>query len=222
MLVLLDLDGTLTDPYRGMMRSFRHMFTSVGLPVPAEADLRRLIGPPFQTGLPPLGITAELFDDAVEAYRGLYEVGGASLDADVYTGVIEMMDELRSDGHELALATSKPEHSATKVVNHFGIAERLTFIGGATTDGTRHVKGDVISHVLRSTGVSPDDCIMVGDRDVDVIGAKANGMRAVGVRWGYSDPGELDAHTPFAVVETPVELLSVIRSAAAHSKSCYR
>jgi phosphoglycolate phosphatase len=211
-LVLLDLDGTLTDPYRGMMRSFRHMFTSVGVPVPTEPDLRRLIGPPFQTGLPPLGITPELFEEAVDAYRGLYEIGGASLDADLYDGILDTLNALRSDGHELALATSKPEHSATKVVRHFGIADRLTFIGGATTDGTRHVKGDVISHVLPSTGAAADECIMVGDRDVDMIGAKANGMRAVGVRWGYSDPGELDAHAPFAVVESPAELLAAIRS----------
>ena len=153
MLVLLDLDGTLTDPFAGMSRSFRHMFMSVGVQPPDEAGLRRLIGPPFNQSLPQLGVPMSRVDEAIIAYRSVYDAGGAMFDAHVYDGIPEALDALLAAGHILALATSKPEIPAAKIVSHFGLASRLAFVGGATADGSRQHKADVIEHVLRTVGV---------------------------------------------------------------------
>jgi phosphoglycolate phosphatase len=208
--VLLDLDGTLTDPFVGIAAGIRHALRVMDLSVPADDVLRTMIGPPFEDTFPALGVPASRIREAIDAYRTVYDDGGAMYNAYVYDGIIEALDHLRADGYFLSLATSKPERPARKVVEHFGIASRLDFIGAATSDGTRRTKGDVIAHVLRSTDADPSQCVMVGDRDVDILGARAHGISTIGVLWGYSAPGELASHNAAAVIRQASELRSVV------------
>jgi phosphoglycolate phosphatase len=215
MLILFDLDGTLTNPYDGISAGIRHAFQSLGVSVPSEAVLRSMIGPPFQESFPAHGIAAHQLDDAIAAYRDVYDHGGKLLDATVYDGVEHALDALLGQGHQLALATSKPEGPATRIVEHFGFSHRLSFIGAATADGTRRHKGDVIGHVLHHTGATNDATVMIGDRDVDVLGARQHGLRAIGVRWGFSHEGELDALQPDAIAEHPLDLPLIVERFAA-------
>ena len=214
MLVLLDLDGTLTDPFAGISAGIRYAFEHLGVPVPHEAVLRSMIGPPFQDTFPALGIPHHQIDDAIAAYRSVYDDDGKLFEATVYDGIEHALDTLLEHGHALALATSKPEGPARRIVEHFGILDRLTFVGAATADGTRRHKADVIEHVLRSTGVHPAGAVMVGDRNVDVLGARAHGLQVIGVRWGYSDEGELDELHPTAIIQHPVELPGAVAAIA--------
>jgi phosphoglycolate phosphatase len=90
------------------------------------------------------------------------------------------------------LATSKPEHFAKEVLRFFGIDKYFYFVAGALSDETRTKKGDVIRYALENCGF-PDKArvIMVGDRMHDIIGAKENGLRSVGVLYGYGSEEEL-------------------------------
>jgi phosphoglycolate phosphatase len=210
--VLLDLDGTLTDPFVGIAAGIRHALQVMGLPIPSDDVLRSMIGPPFEDTFPALGVPETRMREAIDAYRSVYDNGGAMYNAYLYKGIIDALDHLRSDGYSLSLATSKPESPARKIIEHFGIASRLDFVGAATSDGARRTKGDVIAHVLRSTGAVAANCVMVGDRDVDVLGARSHGIPTIGVLWGYSADGELASHTPVAIISHASALPNAVAS----------
>lgn len=214
--VLLDLDGTVTDPYDGITRCILHALDGLGLPAPDEPSLRRVIGPPLQDGFAALGVAPGQVDEAVRLYRERFSTTGL-YENRVYDGIPELLDDLRGAGRRLALAPSKPEVFAQRVLDHFGLADQFDVVGGATLDGTRRHKGDVIAHVLAATGSTPTSteaqghrAVMVGDRAQDVLGAQAHGLRCVGVRWGYAEPGELQAAGADPVVSTPAELLQAL------------
>jgi phosphoglycolate phosphatase len=143
-------------------------------------------------------------------YREMYNNRDAMFEAAAYAGIGSVLEELRNDGHELAVATSKPTPSAERVLAHFDLLRHFHFVGGATFDGTRRTKEDVVAHVLASRATRP--AVMVGDRRYDVMGARTHGLISVAVTWGYAETGEFDAHPPDHGVDTPDALLSVLRS----------
>jgi len=208
-LVLLDLDGTLMDPAVGITRCLAHALTSLDLPVPDAPSLRALIGPPLQDAFAAMGLSATEVDDAVALYRERFATTGM-YENRVYDGIVDMLGGLVDAGATCAIATSKPEHFAQQIVEHFGLAPFLSVVGGASLDGTRRHKDDVIGHVLRRLPGPRTGAVMVGDRAVDVAGARVHGLRAVGVSWGFAEPGELEAAGPDAVVHTPAQLLPVL------------
>ena len=121
-----------------------------------------------------------------------------------------MLLKLRAAGKTLAVATSKPEHLAIKILGEYGMLEDFDLICGATLDGSRSKKWEVIEYALGKLGISADRAIMVGDRKYDVIGAKKCGLDCVGVRFGYAEPGELAEHGAVYVAETPDDLFEYL------------
>ena len=220
--VLLDLDGTLTDPYDGITRCVLHALAALGHPAPDEAALRGMIGPPLQEGFASLGVPVAQLDEAVRLYRERFSTTGL-YENRLYDGIPELLDDLRAAGRRLALATSKPEVFAQRILDHFRLADRFDVVGGATLDGTRRRKADVIADVLAATGSTGpvrDGAVMVGDRAQDVLGAQAHGLRCIGVRWGYAEPGELEAAGADPLVSTPAELLAALTGRAGVSSGC--
>lgn len=202
--VLFDLDGTLSDSAPGILTSLRFALREHGLPPLDPATERALLGPPFYESLPPL-IGTDMLWPVIESYRARY--AQAMYESTAYPGVRELLVALRSAGRRLAVATSKPEHFAVPVVEHLGLADFFETVGGDDLDGSLRTKALVIGHVLGRLGdPSPDDVAMVGDRSHDVIGAREHGIAAIGVRWGYALPGELEASEPAAICTTPVEV----------------
>jgi phosphoglycolate phosphatase len=187
--LLIDLDGTLSDSAPGILYSLRRAFTDVGVPVPDEATMRSLLGPPFYESLPPL-VGADRVPAIIEAYRGYYDT--AMFDTKLYDGMLGVLADLRGRDITLAVATSKPEAFAVPIVEHLGIAEYFATVGGDALDGSRDTKAKVIASVLDRLG-SPDPAyvLMLGDRSHDVDGARAHGIDCLGAGWGYGRPGEL-------------------------------
>lgn len=208
--VLFDLDGTLTDPYEGISRCVLHAMAGLGRAAPDEAALRSVVGPPLQEGFASLGVPPTQVAAAVRLYRERYTTHGL-YENQVYDGIPALLRGLRGDGLRLAVATSKPEVYAQRVLDHFGLDVLFDVVGGATFDGTRRHKADVIAHAL-ATADSPGGAgaVMVGDRAQDVRGAQAHGLRCVGVRWGYAEEGELEAAGADQVVRTPYELRAAL------------
>ncbi len=187
--MLFDLDGTLSHSEPGICGTLKLAIAQVGLPVPSDEALRTAIGPPFTIGLPDIGIPADLVDDVTIAYRAIYEHTGL-FDTSVYDGIIDLLDELAERGCTLCVATSKPETSALRVIEHFGLTDRFKVIGAASDDYLLHTKADVIASVLDRLGlVGGDEIVMVGDRRFDVEGAAAHGIDTIGVLWGYGSLG---------------------------------
>lgn len=207
-LVIFDLDGTLTDSAAGVVASFRHALAEVDAEVP-EGDLTALVvGPPMQHTLAMLGL-GERATEAIAAYRADYTHRGWAMNR-LFDGVPEVLADLRAAGVRLAVATSKAEPTARRILEHFGIAGEFEVIAGASTDGLRAAKADVVAHALAQLAPLPDRVVMVGDRAHDIEGAAEHGIATVLVGWGYgqSDATE-DAAAHVATVEELREVLGV-------------
>lgn len=206
---LFDLDGTLTDPEAGIVASLRHGMSAVGLPQVERARLRAMIGPPLQDGFLRLGVPPERLADAVRAYRERYTSGGM-YENEVIAGIPAVLEALVADGRTLAVATSKPAVYAERILAHFGLDGFFAYVAGATLDGSRRHKADVIRHALDVLGAPPQAAVMIGDRREDVAGAAACGVRSVAVTWGFGEASEFSDPGVIAVVDTPGRLLEVL------------
>jgi phosphoglycolate phosphatase len=208
-LVLFDLDGTLVDSAPGIHASVRAAAAALGLPAPTPAALRAMVGPPLQDGFAlAFGLAGPDLDRAVAAYRAYY-VAGAMLDAPPYAGVVALLDRLRSDGATLAVATSKPEQFAVRILGHVGLLDRFASVHGATLDGAVRHKHQVIGAALarHPEGAAP---VLVGDRAQDVLGAAAHGMPCIGAGWGPAEDGELERAGVAAIAATPADVVDAL------------
>jgi phosphoglycolate phosphatase len=211
--VLLDLDGTLSDSEPGIMRSLQWACEVEGFEIPTPEQVRSVIGPPFEIGLPSIGIPDDALFRVIKTYRDRYETIGL-FENTLYDGVLTMLDELAGAGLSLSIATAKPERTALRILEHFGLAERFEVMVGATLTQERRAKHQVIAHTLELLGLDGGDhVLMVGDRDHDVIGAHRNGMRCVGVTWGYGSPAELLSAGAIALAERPADVVALVRAA---------
>lgn len=204
-LVLFDLDGTLTDPAEGIVRSLQAGLALVGRPLPEQAH--QLIGPPLQDSLAKLGCTPDEVDAVIAGYRERYGRVGMQENR-VYDGIPAVLAELTAAGCILGLATSKPEFFAGPILEQFGLRSWFTVVAGATLDGARRYKGDVIAHGLAQ--LAPGSALMVGDRADDVAGAAACGLPTIGVTWGYGSPAELRDAGAWRLAARPADVAKIV------------
>lgn len=216
--VLLDLDGTLSDSEPGILRSLQWACEIEGFPIPTEAQVRSVIGPPFEIGLPSIGIPDDALFRVIKTYRERYETIGL-FENTLYDGIVAMLDALAAAGLSLSIATAKPERTAVRILEHFGLTERFEVIVGATLTQERRAKHQVITHVLQLLGLDGGDStvpgvipgvVMVGDRDHDVRGALHNGLGCVGVTWGYGSAEELLTAGAFALADEPADVVDLV------------
>ncbi|MBM4383294.1 MAG: HAD family hydrolase [Deltaproteobacteria bacterium] len=205
--LFFDLDGTLTDSAPGITRCLAHAFAELGAHVPDDSELRRCIGPPldhtFRRLLPELG-DAEIAR-AIALYRERFVAHGMYENA-VYDGIPECLAALRDEGLRLFVVTAKPERFAKEIVRHFALGGFFEAVYGPSEDGVLHDKGVLVAHVLRSEGIAAERATMIGDRAHDVLGARKNGVRALGALWGYGSRTELEGAGAHALVAHPAEI----------------
>jgi phosphoglycolate phosphatase len=204
-LALFDFDGTIADSALGIIRCMEHAFKELNHPMPASTD--NIIGPPLRTMFEKAGLPAALSDDAIRIYRERYDDLGV-LEATVYDGVQEMVDRLADAGVRMAIATSKQEPAARRMLDHFDLSMYFAYIGGATLDGRISAKADVIDYVMSQLqSCTKPSTTMVGDRNHDVLGAATHDIRTVGVLWGYGTEAELRTAGAFELVKHPDEIV---------------
>ena len=209
--IIFDLDGTLTDSGEGITKAAQYALKHFGIEVEDLNDLRKFVGPPlrdsyknfydFDDEKAEIGITKfrEYYTD-----KGIYE-------NKVYDGVEETLKELKDNGKKLIVATSKPEVHAKVVLDHFDLAKYFDFIGGADLEETRVRKSDVIKYSMENVGIDDlSKVIMVGDREHDIIGAKENNIKSIGVLYGYGDVVELTQARADYVVEKPQDIIDIV------------
>jgi phosphoglycolate phosphatase len=190
--VLVDLDGTLVDSAALITEHLAAALAGAGAPALSPERLRTFVGPPFEQALPALGLTAEETAAVIVAFRSSYDRVAAT-HSPLYPGVRDLLGALCRSGLRLAVATSKPEPLARRIVNATGLGGDVTLVGGADHVAARVGKAAVIGSVLDRLGLDPtrEPVLMVGDRHHDVDGAAVHGIATIGVAWGYAEPGEL-------------------------------
>lgn len=209
--ILFDLDGTLTDPGAGIVNSVLYALRHYGIEGDREF-LRRFVGPPlFDSFIEFYGFTEEQAREAVEYYREYYRVQGI-FENRLYPGIPELLAKLTEQGKILAVATSKPTVFARQILAHFQIDHYFAaeMVVGSYLDGRRIKKAEVIGAVLALLPPEREKIVMVGDRKYDVEGARANGIAAIGVTYGYGERSELEKAQPDQIVHSVPELLNFL------------
>jgi phosphoglycolate phosphatase len=188
--LLFDLDGTLIDSAVGITRCAAYAFEQMGEPIPDEATLRSWIGPPLRDSFAPLLVDPVRVEQAVELYRERFEATGWT-EHEVYAGIGDAIEALHAAGYRLAVVTAKNEPHARRIVEHLPFGHRFVDVIGATLDGRISHKPELIAEALARLGSSADGCCMIGDRRMDIEGARHHRMRSVGVLWGFGGEAEL-------------------------------
>ncbi len=211
--ILLDLDGTLTDPRLGIVGCIKHALNSLRVHCPHDDELARYIGPPLQETFSTLLNSTDpaRVDEAVALYRERFTVTGL-YENTVYPGIAEALAALKAQGAALYVATSKPTVYAVKIIEHFELEGYFPAVYGSELDGKRSNKADLIAQILSRESLSPNTVCMVGDRLHDILGAKANGVLPVGVTWGYGSREELLSAGATVICESPATLATALSS----------
>jgi phosphoglycolate phosphatase len=205
--VVFDLDGVLLDSARAIIGCINDALEELGEPRRAPADLRRFVGPPLSDGFAEL-VGPERAGELVVAYRTRYATASLELTT-VFPGMIEVLEELGAH-RPLAVATSKPLAYAKPLCDHLGLTPYFAVIEGPSMSEIEP-KTDTLRRALDGLGLAPGaDAPMIGDRLHDVEAARANGLRCVGVLWGFGTEEELRAAGANTIVAEPAELSALL------------
>lgn len=209
--LFFDFDGTLVDSGPGIFYSVRYALEHMGLPPMTDVQLRRFVGPPLDYSFATFcGLERVDAERAVALYREIYRTQGIKMAA-LYPGVLQTLQTLHDRGKTLYVATSKPEPFAKEMLADMGAAQYFSGIFGATFDGARHTKEDVLRYALNMTGVTDlQACLMIGDRYYDVEGAQAVGMQTLGVSYGFGNRQELEQAGAVSIADTPQEICGLV------------
>ena len=212
--ILFDLDGTVIDSSLGITNSCMYALRKMGIEPPEREKLYAFIGPPLTDSFKKYyGMNDEEADRAVVYYREYYKDNGI-FEVTLYPGLYELFSALHEKGKNIILATSKPEVFAKRIIEHLGLDKYFTYVAGALFDKTRDKKADVITYALDTLGITEKEkCLMVGDREHDIIGAKAVGIDSCGVLYGFGSREEFEACGAKYIVKDANELLDMIINA---------
>tara|TARA_Y200000002_G_scaffold285368_1_gene239379 strand:- start:793 stop:1443 length:651 start_codon:yes stop_codon:yes gene_type:complete len=208
-IIFFDLDGTLTDAGPGIKACINYALNKMNFKK-LGMDSDWVVGPSLWGTFKKLGIPEENLNEAVNLYRERYNVKGY-LENSVYLGIPGQLAMLLEMGYVLSLATSKPTVSASAILEYFDLTRYFSYEFGSNLDGSLSDKSILLKHALAVTGFEPNNALMIGDRQYDIIGAKSNLIKSVGVSYGYGSTNELREAGADLLVEKPAELAKAVQ-----------
>lgn len=207
--LLFDLDGTISDPKEGITKALAFALQKFGIAVPDLDALEVFIGPPLHESFMQFyAMDATNAMQCVQYYRAYFATKGLYENV-VYDQIEECLRWLKKQGVPCIIATSKPERFAKKIITYFHLDAYFKDVCGADMEGLRCKKGDVIAYAMQKHHLKKDT-LMIGDRKHDIIGAKENGIKSIGVLYGYGSLQELQAAQADYIVEDIAELMHCI------------
>ncbi len=209
--LLFDLDGTITDSQLGITRSAAYALEQFNIHIEDPASLRFFVGPPLHdTFMEHYGFTSEEAVDVVAAYRDYYRKKGI-FENEVYPGIPELLKELNESGRTVILATSKPAVFARQILEYFSLDQYISYLSGAELSGVRNNKDEVIEYAFELSGITDrSQCVMIGDRKHDILGAKKTGIESIGVLYGYGDREELEKAGADVIADSVEDLRRIL------------
>ena len=207
-----DLDGTITDSGPGIIDSAIVALSKFGIEITDRKQLYPFIGPPLSESFRDLfGIPEDQVPLAIQYYREHYNVHSIFAGNSVYEGIEDVLIKLKEAGVKLVIATSKPYHLAKQVLDYFDLTKYFDYISGAVANVRIH-KHEVIAHALEELNITNlDEVIMIGDRKYDVIGARQNGLKCIGILYGgYSTLEEFLLEETAYIINKPHEIVDIV------------
>jgi len=210
--VVFDLDGTLIDSFPGIAAAYHHMLHELNLEDIPDHEIRGLVGQNIKAVLNEnFGLSGDRLERGVAAFRGEYGARGLYRYSK-YDGIDSALEQLRNDTVTLCIATGKLQTMANDVLTHAAWSETFAVVGGADDDRSRLHKRDIVAWTLDQLPKGTRPVAMVGDRGVDMESGRELGLLGIGVTWGYGDTAELDAGGASLIVDSPNDLLRVLRN----------
>ena len=208
--ILFDLDGTLTDSGPGIKNGFRYTLERFGREILSDEQLGQFVGPPLNESFGKiLGFSEEETVKAISVYREYYFDKGV-YENEVYPGIRELLERINAAGKKLIIATSKAEHGANIVLDHFDLRKYFSFVSCATETG-RITKTDVIRYAIEQCHIDDlSKAVMIGDRKYDIGSATETGLDSIGVLYGYGDRDEHEKAGATYIAETPEEIARIL------------
>ena len=209
--ILFDLDGTLIDSSEGITKSTQYALAHYGIIENDLSKFYKFIGPPLVASFKKYyDFPEEQAVEAVAVYRERYNKIGL-FECSLYPGVRECIEKLKAQGYLIGMASSKPEVSCCRILEHFGILELFDDVVGATFDGRIDTKEAVLNEVMRRwSDVPKDEMCLIGDTMFDVEGANQVGIRTVAVNFGFGNVQEMVEAGAVAVCDGMEKLPEIV------------
>lgn len=207
--LIFDFDGTICNTGEGIKKSARFALDSFGIESPEWEELDYFIGPPLLvTFQEKFDKTPQEADELVKKFRERYRETGL-FESHLYDDVHDMLKALKNDGFKLGIASSKPQEFIEKLLKHFNITDMFDSVCGVTFQADCEPKPSIIARCVESLGTDVQNTIMVGDTQYDIDGAKENGLRSIGVTWGYGTKFELIESGADFILDNPQDVEAV-------------
>lgn len=204
--ILFDLDGTLIDSKEGIVNSVKYALSHFSISVEKDEELYKFIGPPLRESFSKYyGFNENDTELAVTKYREFFSKEGMFQNA-LYKGILELLGSLINAKKNLIIATSKAEIYTKQILKNLKIDKYFSFICGSTLDGSRSTKGQIIQYILKTNNLLCDNCVMIGDKSHDILGARESNMDSIGVLYGYGSYEELKEANATYIIKDVKEL----------------
>ena len=208
--ILFDLDGTLLDTLQDLADSVRYAFRATNLPEPENKAVRKALGNGARNlieTLLPEG-KKDLIDETLAVFRAYYQTH-SHIKTCPYDGIPALLEKLTADGYKMGVVSNKPD-SAVKVLGetYFSI---LPLHLGEREGIKRKPNPDPIEFALKELGGKKENCLYVGDSEVDVKTGENTGIPCIAVTWGFRDRDVLEEAGAKILVDTAEELYQKIR-----------
>jgi phosphoglycolate phosphatase len=212
-LAVFDCDGTLADGQAAVCAAMERAFGACGIAAPPSHQVRRIVGLSLPVAMrhlapdEPASAHARLVDAYKQAFFDARTRGQVS--EPLFDGVPELLRALHAGGWRLGVATGKSDRGLHGCLTLHGVRDLFATLQTADRHPSKPHPA-MIEAAMAEAGASPRDTVMIGDTTYDIEMARAAGVRALGVAWGYHAPGELLAAGAEAVAATAAELQEMI------------
>ena len=208
--IVFDFDGTLADTEKGIIAAEKRMLEEFGLPVTSEARMRSAIGLPLGKALQAGGnVPDELLEKACERYHELFFIC-APEHIIMFDGVRDTLDELKSRGVGMAIATSRGTDSLNWILNILDAGHYFdTCVTASDVSGHKPLPDSVLL-IMERLGWKAGDTLVVGDTTYDILMGKAAGCSTLGVTYGNHSREKLLTAAPTFLSDRFDEILNLI------------
>lgn len=211
-LLVFDWDGTLMDSEGHIIHCMVAAFADLGQPPPLDDAIRNVIGLGLSEAVAGLCTQAQMpmVEDLALAYRKHFFAD--SFDASgLFPAVEATLEHLANQGYLLTVATGKSRRGLDKVLKETGLGH--FFVATRCADETfSKPHPEMLHQLLDFTGTSPEEAVMIGDTEYDLLMAKNAGTDAIGVCYGVHEPERLLSHGPLVCLEQIADLPSFLDS----------
>lgn len=210
--IFFDFDGTIVNTINGTRESALYALKHFGIDEEFNKELGKIFcGPPLKESFKKYNLNDNEVDEAIKLYRKFQSENTIECN-ELYDNIDEMLIELKEKNKKLVIVTAKLENTAKKILEYFKILEKFDFVVGATENGERTNKNDILKYAISLfKKINIDKCIMIGDRVSDIKAGQINNMDTIGVSYGMDEERTLKNANATYIAKSAKDILNILK-----------